>query len=273
MLECYRVVLFLRPPNLPLTSTSRLDYPERDTASSVEAADALVDILFTPGKSVDLQFDGPDSALALLMISITTYPVLPRRNPPLQAQSLWRTEYFELALSKWAMTQSSDTADWSLLTLYHLTFISLYTAIGLIQRLVHGHIGSQASGRAARKFSCLDGWRRGRHYLAAKWHAQRILALVKDAFAATDVPDRCVNDDAFIDGKATASRHAIVAEPPHLPYSVYIATLVLWCGDHAPHLPEREAGAVLLENSERLLARMRVRVAGLLQRNLGRLRR
>ena len=272
VLECYRVVLLLRPPDSFFRSLFRFGWGDGNTASEYNAADRLVDALFTPDAPVSANYSYHDSASALLTIAILASPRLAGSDSSSIVRTLWRSEYFELALSKWARVQSPDSADWSLLTLYHLICINLHTNIGLIQRLVHVSSGLRGDVRASKTWSSLDIWRKSRHYPAARWHAQTILSRVNEVLASGNASQQSNEDDILKDSNSKTLQQAVVPESPHLPYAVYSATLVLWCGDYLSAGSTSPAGMAYINTSILLLASMRVRIAALFQRTLRRLR-
>ena len=260
MLECYRVILLLRPPVALIRSDFEVWHYDSPSSSSSDIKD-VVTALFTPGSSVNHPCRHQDSIVALSTISIMAWQVFPRGLPASQNYTLWKPEFIELALNDWARTQG-HCVDWSALLLYHLIHISLYSNIGLIQRFAHSPIESPFRARSGKAFAYIEQWQQNSHYPVAKWHAQSILRRVKDAMSASQRrPSDTLGD---ITAGVGNGRSLILPEAPHLPYCVYLAGLVLWCGS-VVSAEEKTSNAPSIDTCSQLLSRMRVRVAELLE--------
>ena len=257
MLECYRVILLLRPPNSSFRSDFRIR-SHSDPAFLTLDADKLVTTLFTPGSSIDHTSRHQDSIIALSTISIMAWPVLPRGVIRPGKRTLWRVEFIELALNSWAKTQN-DSTTWSTLLLYHLIHINLHTNVDVVQRFAHSPAGSPFRSESGKAYACIEQWRKSRHFSIAKWHARSILRRVKDATVAIQKRP----SDTLGDLPSETGRHLILPEAPHLPYCIYFAALVLWCGS-VVSADEKTSSVSSIETSSQLLSVMKVRVAELL---------
>jgi len=258
VLECYRVILLLRPPD----SSFRSDFDFRGhggAASSASEVDILVTTLFTPGSSVASSYKQQDNIIALASIALISWPVLSRGITQPQKRTLWNAEYLELALNSWANIQK-DSVSYSTLLLYHLSHVSIHTNMGLVQRFAHSPAESPFRTRSGRAFACIEQWQKNRHYPVAKWHAQSILRRVKDAMAASQKQ----SFDSLGDVPSGTGRPLILSESPHLPYCVYFSALVLWCGSIVSN-DEKISNLSSLETCSQLLSGMKVRVAELLE--------
>ena len=258
MLECYRVILLLRPPG----SSFRSDFEFRGhggSASSAPEVDILVTTLFTPGSSVASPYKQQDNIIALASIGLMSWPVLPRGITQPQKRTLWNAEFLELALNSWAKSQS-DSVSWSTLLLYHLIHVGIHTNMGLVQRFAHSPAESPFRTRSGTAFACIEQWQKTRHYPAAKWHAQSILRRVKEAMAASQKR----STDSMGDVPSGTGRPLILPEPPHLPYCVYFSALILWCGSIVSN-DEKISNLSSIETCSHLLSGMKIRVAELLE--------
>lgn len=258
VLESYRVILLLRPPNCSFRS----DFAFRGYggfASSASDVDNLVRTLLTPGSSVASSYQQQDSIIALASISIMAWPVLPRGIIQSQKRTLWNAEFLELALNSWARTQSHG-CNWSMLLLYHLIHVSIHTNMGLVQHFAHSPAQSLFRKKSGRAFACIEQWQKSNHYLVAKWHAQSILRRVKDAMAASQMR----SSDSLGDVPSGTGRPLILPESPHLPYCVYFSALVLWCGSIVS-TDEKVLNLSSIDTCSQLLSGMKVRVAELLE--------
>ncbi|KEF54731.1 uncharacterized protein A1O9_09173 [Exophiala aquamarina CBS 119918] len=270
MIECYRVILLLRPPDTFFRSL--FCFSGGDAVLQNDTADRLVHSLFTPDTPISTAHTYHDKATTLLIIAISASLRLTSSDSSPIVRSLWRIEYFELALSRWHNAQLQHSTDWSLLALYHLICINLHANVGLIQRLVHASDGLRGDGRTNQLWSSLDAWRTSRHYPAAKWHAQTILSRLNEVLAPSAAIHHSSEDDGLQDGIPNTFQQAVPPESPHLPYAVYIATIVLWCGDQMCTESTNGVSTAYIDTSILLLASMRVRIAALLQRALRKLR-
>lgn len=271
-LECYRVILLLRPPDTFFRSLFRFSGGDADAVLQSNTADRLVHSLFTPDTSITTAHNYYDQATSLCTIAISASLRLTSSDSSSIVRSLWKAEYFELALSRWHSAQLQHSTDWSLLTLYHLICLNLHTNVGLIQHLVHASDWIRRDDRTSKLWSSLDTWRTSRHYPAARWHAQTILSQLNEVLASSAAIRHSSEDDGLQAGVPKPSQQAVPPESPHVPYAVYIATIVLWCGDQLCTGPADSVNTAYIDTSILLLASMRVRIAALLQRGLRRLR-
>lgn len=85
----------------------------------------------------------------------------------------------------------------------------------------------------------------------SQWHAETILRLVKESQAASRRRSQIDKDEL------------IHSEPPHLPYCVYFATLVLWYGLWARN-GQTSAQDTHLDASVQLLFSLRAHVSKIL---------
>ena len=259
VLECYRVILLLRPP----TSKIRSDLENLQSSSyrsSISKPDYHLTALFNSGSATDQTGHHQNSIIALSTISILAWSVLPRGFSLQPSSTLWKPEFIELALDNWARV-ISNANDWSTLLLYHLLHISLHSNMGFVQRFAHSPADSPLRAKSGVACRNLQQWQQNSHYVIAKWHAMSIVRRVKDAMLANRKrPSDNLNGGRAEGGNLEAT---VSAEPPHLPYCVYFAGLVMWCGSFVS-AEEKTLNAAALDACSQLLSAMRVRVAELL---------
>ena len=249
VLECYRVMLLLRPPTSKIQSDLDMriyDDPSSSTAESHKHLEPLFSTCNSTSKSARHQ----DDIITLSSITILAWPVLPRGSSVSPSSTLWKPEFIELALDKWTKTISNVNA-YSTLLLYHMLHISLHANMGFIQRFAHSPAESPVRAKSGVACRSLEQWQQSSHYEVAKWHALCILRRVKD-------PTSSIANSTVVNAEDTIS-----AEPPHLPYCVYFAGLILWCGAFVS-AEEKASNVFALNVSSQLLSAMRVRVAELL---------
>jgi hypothetical protein len=150
--------------------------------------------------------------------------------------------------------------------MYHMMNIMIHADLIMLQHFAHSTPGSAArdpkKSLVARE---IKTWKEGRHYKIANWHAEGIISSVEKAISASS-------------GKAEQQRsrstntepRRLPFEAPHVPYGIYYATLVIWCGaitDEPTDMPSPNA-RVYIARGERVLSLHKVHIAQLLARVL-----
>lgn len=258
MLECYRVIVLLRPPS----SSFRSDFSVRSHHSSTPAGSKVNNfaaILFSPGGSGKYVNSPQDNFVTLATIALMGWPVFPKRTIQPEKRTLWNPDFVELALNAWAKSQSVSV-HWSTLLLYHLIHINIHANMSLVQAFAHSPAKSPLRARTSKVFTWMEQWQKSKHYTVAKWHAQSILRRVKDAMTASQKR----SSDNLGDISSRTERPLTLPETPHLPYCVYFSALVLWCGSLVSS-DEKASNIPSLDTCSQLLGGMKVRVAELLE--------
>lgn len=256
ILDCYRVVLLQRPSGASprLTNHVFTDQLVGDVSSS---GTPLLEALFTPGVAADnAKSDGP-GLNALSTIAVFVHPAIPGAIGRNQAANIWRSEFVELALNSWAEVRPRNSI--SDLLLYRMIHISLHTNLELLQAYAHCKSHNEAGPGAHTVFKDAEEWVTSLHYEIAQWHATRILleshSCLTERGKGQDTRGSSAQSDARPDGR--------LMDAPHVPYCIYYATLVLWCGSTlSSEWPTVQA--LHLGTSSYMLALLKVRVAGIL---------
>jgi hypothetical protein len=228
------VLLLQRPPTL----TSLADAPLARGDSTASAVDNL-------------------SAVSCL-----TWFAKPHRHVAGQEPVIWKPDFVELKLRNWIERPMADTEPSSLIT-YHMGHINLHVNIGFLQR--HSRSLSRNDYRASKSSIKTSMWERvsGQSHETATWHSHSLLKLVRSMaetrFLLPHHPDSVANQH-------TPSNRSF-PQPPHLPFCVYFASLVLWYGAMCTAKPLNQQN-IHLRNGAQLLESLSVHVAKYLARAL-----
>ena len=181
---------------------------------------------------------------------------------------LWKAEPMELACEVWL--RSRTPSDPSHLAVYHMMNIVLHSNITVIQSFVHS--APDSTGRDPTKNAAAReavNWAKDRHYLVASWHADSLITAIERAL--TDSQHDSTQVGARQGLRMVQSSHSdqrrLDHEAPHVPYAIYYATLVLWCGQFTAgqHLDSTRLSAkAVIARGERALSSHRVHIAQLL---------
>lgn len=151
------------------------------------------------------------------------------------------------------------------LTIYHLMNIMLHANLAVVQHFAHSTPGSAA--RDAKKSATgkeITAWVQSRHYQIAHWHAEQLITTVEGAFVSSR------NKSEQLSSSRTTSAHAeprrLPYEAPHVPYAVYYATLVVWCGSILEQTTKSSSagGWASIARGERILSLHDVHISQLL---------
>ena len=219
MIESYRVVLSLRPPSFASSMDAEWQLSEgRENNQTARLAD-LRSMMSPGGTPIPMRSD----IRGLAAMSVYSWMASPRGRELSPHQNLWKEEFIELALDRWVrgttiFSPQEERPDLSQVLLYHLTHINMHSNLELVQRLVHEVTKSPRSYDQGDYPRLLPIWVRSQHYRTSQWHAEAILHLVKETQAVIRRRSQTQKDDP------------ILPEPPHLPYSIYFATVVTWFG-------------------------------------------
>ena len=243
------MLLLQRPPTLTIFSDTFIDIKTKPGASQKHWFDDLAAVMTVGGRS-----DGQDRGLSDLA-AIGSFAWFPSPHDSLcyRESPLWKPDFVEVALSRWMEAQKEIES--CTLLLYHMAHISLHCNLGYLQRLA----GPVARiGRISLHHSILASiakWLTGRHFVIAKWHAENLLKIVKAALG---------NNPRNLRKHKTPppppKGPILTPEPPHLPFCIYYATLVLWYGNLL-RAQDRLLRDACLEEGARTLLQLDVRVA------------
>lgn len=258
VLECYRVLLLQRPPTLTALKDGNLDHRGRPGTKERHGFDDLAALMTLTGKPT-CQGDG----LAALA-AVSCFAWFPSPHGPFgwREPSPWKTEFVEVALSRWIETQTGNEEP-SMLLLYHLVHISLHSNLGLLQRLARLVTKSGRMPSNAKVYNSIERWLKSRHYAIAQWHAEGLLKVI--TLSKGGGSDRWnLGGQAF--STFQIKPRTLMLDTPHQPFCAYFATLVLWYGCLVPSQGQgRLQRNACITQGARILFDMKVRVA----RNLG----
>lgn len=167
--------------------------------------------------------------------------------------TLWDSNFVDIALERWIELQSGEVAPWTLL-LFHMAHIHLHANLGLLQHIAR--LVARTSLRSSAGYvTAIEQWLTGRHYEISRYHAESILKIAKNTLGTEQRNFHCSKSGNF-----ASHSQAVVPEPPHLPFCIYFATLVLWYGNLFPER-DRLIHNAFLEAGAQILSGLHVRVA------------
>lgn len=253
VLDSYRVILVQRPPAFAgefLLGTGTDNHIFRSNGAH----------LFTPTLCTMGLFSGDMHHLAkVIRYCWMAGPCDPDNSNPVQ---LWRPEFVELALDQWiqsktAITPSLGEAEAPQMLLYHLAHVYLQTNMGLLSILTHATFQSASKGSPKSQADKPSGqmvnpWLTRRQFDIALWHAKTMLKIAHEII-------RSPRKGTLVD-----PLRILTSEPPHLPLSVYFATLVVWFGEAKWDKIDVASGDKAIEEGSQALFKMKVPVAKLL---------
>lgn len=143
--------------------------------------------------------------------------------------ALWKSDFVEVQLERWRTDCSSDTVidPWTK-SLYHMVHLNLHSNIDLLQR--HARLVAKIGHLPLRPsvFCSIERWRNSRHYRTCRWHAEQVLEIVKSS--SKQYPST-LTSRATGEAVCGSPRPPVAnSEPPHVPFCIYYATLILWYG-------------------------------------------
>ena len=243
MMESLRVLVSFRPP-----SFASLVSADGDTE-----ANHNVSALLTPGGVRDSKSSEIRGAAA---ISSYAWMIGPRGHEVSPSRNLWKREFIELGLDRWIRGRATTSPpaeghNFPQTLLYHLTHLNMHSNLELLQRLAHEFTKSAHTNDQGHYSRLVLTWVEGEHFRISQWHAETILRLVKESQAASRRRSQTDKDES------------ILSEPPHLPYCVYFATLILWYGLWARN-GQTSAQDAHLDASVQLLFSLRAHVSKIL---------
>lgn len=267
-----------RPPSLSwrhVDSFSQLHPVESQTARLFQAVAELTDGGHASTPHVYEEF----SLATLACLCIYSWPAgYPRQNSYgadnmlKESLSLWKADFAESACDTWLRT-SGKAKEPSYLTVYHMMNIMLHTNLTVLQSFAHSASGSTArdpmKSSVARE---IHAWTQDRHYKIARWHAENMINSIEGAFTTSTnrVEHQNSHHPSSRSSFWTTERRRLLYEAPHVPYAIYYATLVLWCGavTDTSTISSSAAAHAMIATGERILSLHKVHIAQLLARVL-----
>ncbi|KIW19378.1 hypothetical protein PV08_03673 [Exophiala spinifera] len=277
ILDCYRAIIMQRPPSL---SWHHIDsYIDHHAHSS--RLTQLHREVFNLTNTGHLSMPSTTTEFDLASLSSLTSHLWPaiylRQNTygadkvSVDCLSLWKPDFAELACDNWLRTRRGK-ADFSCLVVYHMMNIMLHANLTVLQNFAHSSPGS-AVRDPKRSLTAREvyAWAQDRHSKIAQWHAENLIISIEGAFtSATKMDQREPQQPPSRASFSASEPRRLPYEAPHVPYGVYYATLVLWCGavveESGGHSPS--GLQALIARGERILSLHRVHIAQLLARVL-----
>lgn len=267
MLESYRVLLLLLPPCFPENFTpesSRAPGSNGNLHPRLSSPAASLAALMTPNGEIT------SCASLQTLTSITKYFWMssPRGHECARKRyQLWNPEFIELALERWMTAdknnmsdpEETSTLDISPALLYHLALMHSYLNLAMILRYSHEFSKRSKIPSDSNLVESIHRCISGPDFKIARWHAEIMLQLIKKS---TSIP-------YHLDRNHLAKERPQMVEPPHLPYCIYFATLVIWCAEAGVDVggsggngnSKKES---CIENGIQLLGMLKVRVSRVL---------
>ena len=269
ILDCYRVCILQRPPSLLWRYLDNLS-KSTSTNESPSGIHDLVISFINPGFAVN-----PKALAEFSIASLSGLSPFLWRGLRLAAadedymDTLSKPDFVELAADKW-LRSHENSAEPAALMLYHLMNMSMHANLLVVQNHARWSSSGEISDKdRERHRSCIERWVRGRHYQIARWHAEATLECVDQASSAYQ-KDNMISARRFsrklaqVSGDTSESAIDIA----HVPFSIYYATLILWCGEG--DVEHGLARTSHLTRGRNLLSRQKLRIATLLEHALGR---
>jgi hypothetical protein len=263
-----------RPPSMSWThANSFANSPsmDSDTTQLRHHIMALTDRSPTACSSANKQYSMASLAALSIHLWPVVYPSPSRYTSPgiaIKNHSLWKADFVELACDTWLRTAGAGVNP-SSLAVYHMMNIMLHANLAGLQYFAHSRPGSEA--RDPEKSSTgreIHAWIQDKHYVIARWHAENLTNAIENAFDATS--DKANMQDSRLPLSVSSSTSTELArlpfETPHVPYAIYFATLILWCGSLVrDNSCSSDASArAHLARGERILSLHKVHIARLL---------
>ncbi|KAK3648773.1 hypothetical protein LTR56_007213 [Elasticomyces elasticus] len=265
ILDSYRVIIMIRPPLSPWCAL------ESVTECS-GLGTKLTKLLSRINMGNDSDEEAPSLAVLAAIAPHVWSAMYPRQNAYagdnvlVEAITVGQSNFAEIACERWLSTHVSGEPEASHLAVYHMMNILLHANVILLQSFAHSPPGSLARDpqRSIMAREVLR-WTEDRHHSIAHWHAEQLMSVIETAVAHR-MTDQHHNSARFARNQPIPDTQ----ESPHVPYAVYFAALVLWCGGvmHEPSLTTSELRAPIVRG-ERVLLLHKIHVAQLLARALG----
>lgn len=266
ILDCYRVVLLQRPSSLPWLPFERLakSPPEKDHHKKLRN---VVEALTSPGLEVDFNDIQEFSLPALSGLAPFLWQTISLSSADEDfVSTVWKTDFVELAADKW-LTMHRNKVQPSSQTLYHLMHITMHANLFAVHNYAQLHATCPKPDHVKSSYhNLISKWVVGKHYKISSWHAERVLECVEssvDVDAQITVPGRN-GQSQQVPRPTDQSKIDIV----HAPYSVYYATLVLWCGATVIDETNPIARQSCVRRGRDILKLLKLRVATVLERVL-----
>jgi hypothetical protein len=269
ILDCYRVCILQIPPSLLWRLLDTMPDPTSGTEPFKHIHKSVAQVI-NPGLAIDPETVGESSLSSLSPFLWLATRLAVADDDCMDVLS--KPDFVELAADRWLRSFPRDKpAGPASVILYHLINIVIHANLLIIQRYAHWWPSRDNASDKDRDHwqGCILRWVQGRHYKIAKWHAQKALDCVGAASNVNQKGDAKVGryNIAGLDRtQASPATPAVTIDVTHVPYAIYYATLILWCG--AADDKHALTGLSHLARGKDLLSRQKLRIAWLLERVL-----
>ncbi|KAJ4154904.1 hypothetical protein LMH87_000175 [Akanthomyces muscarius] len=275
VLDLYRVLLMRRPPSLGEYDIAALCSHDRGSegeATELSSFSRLVESFVTPGYPIDPITLQSHSISSLGALSAYLWPVTrmsfnqqtsgggaPAQNP------LWKRDFVALACDKWWNSHQPNSDPFTAI-LYHCAKLIVHADIELLESYFSRSLQKERRGHAElAEYKKVRAWSASHDGAIASSHGNAVF-LVAESLWCRDGND----EGSLAHGSYLWATTQPSTDPPHMPYIIYFATLVLWAQDVARSGSEDAlAGVALLAQGQRLLRKCTSRIAALMERVLG----
>jgi hypothetical protein len=279
ILDCYRVIIMQRPASSSWQRTNSFVQQLYSDARSTQLR-AVIAALNDGGHMTTTEVPEEFGLPSLASLSVHLWPAIYSRqngygadNLLVESLPLWDPAYIELACDNWVRT-IGHTKDPSHLAVYHMMNIMLHANLTVLQSFAHSPPGS--ARRDPKKSSAakeIIAWTQDRNYKISRWHAENMISSIEGAFVT---PNAQIDQPQHLSGRLSSNTEPrrLPYEAPHVPYAVYYATLILWCGHatHDPKVTSSISAQAQIARGERVLSLHKLHIAQLLARVLNEVR-
>lgn len=222
LIECYRVLLIQRPPNI---------YPPLSILDADDTYGWALPAISKDDMSAEMDQESPypfnDAPTASLSsIVILSWHIIPRGFMALGEQSIWSPGLIEVALDQWNRSLPKDD-NISRVSLYLLVNIAIHANLSLIQKFAYGTLNQSSGNSSSSHISeYIRDWTRREECQVAIWHAVTLLerATVDFLNQREQTADILDSPEDFRDSPGKTC----LPECPQLVYGIYFACLVIW---------------------------------------------
>ncbi|KAK6429097.1 hypothetical protein LTR95_014759, partial [Oleoguttula sp. CCFEE 5521] len=272
ILDCYRVVIMMRPPSLMWRRMSHITQRAAEVSELGRlkcAIRQLTDGVFRTPTEVTHNIASLAAMAPLLWSAVPRITQNDAANLPRSEVPLTRSVLIDVAFEKWYQLRDTSSTDVTALVLYHVMQIVLHTDLTTLQAFIYADAdSSRRNDRQEIVSKALHLWIKSRDYATAQWHAGQIMNLAESAIPNHKAAESRPNANSAPANSRSLDKR-ILHEVAHVPYAIYYATIVLYVKDAA--VAHKESASIVrapILRGERLLSLLRVDVAQPLARIL-----
>ena len=254
VLDCYRAVLLQVLPGMP-SQLCRLLVPTSNTNGFPLWQPSPMSRHADDREAEDSEAVIKADRISLAFIALMVPRFIPPTNRPLSDTEPWRSEFVQLALQDFGKNDDLSVPD---ILLYHVTNISLHVSLDLLQCFARSRSDETTTAMSTALTARMQDWHCSTRVATAHWHASRVMLETQKALSeqakAYALPCRTMREESI---------KASTLGAPHIPYSIYHATLILWSASVISENTKMER-ALLLQTGSHVLCSLQARVARVL---------